>query len=348
MGGPLLVVAHEATRTGSPRVLIELLRFARPRLDVPIAINLEAGGPLSDELMSLATTTTWTGDPVAVLVNGSSAAAVIEGLDPSIPTAIYVHEEGDALRALPAHCVTALSRFDMVLCVSERSRSGLVEIGVNLDRVEILPPVIRLPVPIEPHATRSDGEFLDGINPTMPVAVGCGEATWRKGADLFVDVAWRTNILRPTKFVWIGRRPRSFARGLDYDTRATNMADMVTWAGEVGDVAPLFARADVLVMTSREDPQPLVPLEAAAQGTPTAGFAVGGIAELGERGLALTVPFPDTDALARTIGELLDDGNHREQLAADTLAYARSNHSIERLGARFVELVTQLTESRWP
>ena len=106
-------------------------------------------------------------------------------------------------------------------------------------------------------------------------------------------------------------------------------------------VATYLRNLDALVMTSREDPQPLVPLEAAAQGTPTVGFAVGGIAELGERGLALTVPFPDTVALARTIGELLDDagciaprlGHGR---AADVARDARQSSHLDH-GANVVQ-----------
>ncbi len=345
MTRPLLVVAHEATRTGAPRVLLDLLRFARRRITVPVAVQLAAGGPLSRDLRDLADTEVGLVAPCAVLVNGSAAAGVLHGAQPGTPTMAYVHEEQAALEVLPAECIDALvNRCDRVLSVSERSAATLGELGVDPSRIRVLPPVVpaRQPIPTA-DVIRTLHDL--GLDADRQLVLGCGEAGWRKGADLFVDVARRIRTDVPAQFAWAGRRPRAFARLLDADTRLCGLSGDLTWLGELDDVGPLLTAAQVLVMTSREDPQPLVALEAAAMGTATAGFAVGGIADLQDAGAALAVPYPDTVALAREVTTLLSHPEQRGRLACEAENRRSEHHSIEVLGERFLAELTNLIGS---
>lgn len=330
MTGPLLIVAHEGTRTGSPRVLLELLRVTAGRIDAPIAVHLQAEGPLSADLRSFATIDRHSETPAALLVNSAAAAAAIDDVPAGTPSTLYVHEEGDALAVLPSASRDALTRFDRVLCVSERSRDSLADLGVETSIIEILPPVVR-------HGAAS----LSG--PSQPATIiGCGEAGWRKGADLFIDTARRIMEHSDAQFVWAGRRPRSFARLLDRDTEAAGLTDRLVWLGEVDDVAPLFDAASLLLMTSREDPQPLVPLEAAGHGVATAGFAIGGITDLSAARAAVTVPFPDTVELAEVAVGLLADSDQREALVSAASDWARSRHSIDVVGERFLSVIDEM------
>jgi glycosyltransferase involved in cell wall biosynthesis len=100
------------------------------------------------------------------------------------------------------------------------------------------------------------------------------------------------------------------------------------------DLLDYYRQADVFVLPSRSgEGVPQVLLEAMANGTPAVAAAVEGIPYLvddGENGLL--VPSEDPDALARRIGELLDDPslaerlgmNGREFVAAHTLEKERS------------------------
>ena len=143
MTRPLLVVAHEATRTGAPRVLLDLMRFARGRITVPVAVRLVAEGPLSRDLRDLADTEVDLVAPCAVLVNGSAAAGMLHGVQPGTPTMAYVHEEQAALEVLPKECIEALvDRCDRVLRVSERSAATLGELGIDASRIRVLPPAV--------------------------------------------------------------------------------------------------------------------------------------------------------------------------------------------------------------
>ena len=72
---PLLVVAHEATRTGSVAVLLEVLRRVRGRLGRPVAVRLLASGPHADELRGLADIDEMGADPAVVLLNSAVCGA---------------------------------------------------------------------------------------------------------------------------------------------------------------------------------------------------------------------------------------------------------------------------------
>jgi glycosyltransferase involved in cell wall biosynthesis len=79
---------------------------------------------------------------------------------------------------------------------------------------------------------------------------------------------------------------------------------------------PIVEAAHVAVMSSRHEAGPLATLEAAVVGVPTAGTAVGHIAEWAPRA-ALAARCGDAAALAAAIGALLDDEDLRMNLAVE-------------------------------
>lgn len=335
MTAPLLVVAHEATRTGSPKVLLDLLRYTIPRLEVPVAVRLLAGGELAADLRSVATAPDDGSLPAGVVVNGALAASVLVQIGP-VPSLVYVHEEGDALRFLGRDAVDGLiEHADTVLCVSEASRRDLIELGVDAERVAVLPPLVSAVTRPSPDAIAAARTEI-GIDPDVPLVVGCGEAGWRKGTDLFVATAQRIAEHRPAHFVWVGRRGRGFSRVLSLDARLSGLGDRLHWIDEVADAVPYLAVADLLMMTSREDPQPLVPMEAAWVDTPTVGFAIGGLVDLAGAGSAVVVEFPDVNGLAEAAVGLLDRPDDGARLVAACLDRSVGLQSIEVVGPAFV------------
>ena len=344
----LLVVAHEASRSGAPQVLLDLLRTVREDIPLPMTFRIQADGPLSSELLDLGHADTGIGRPAGVIVNGALAANALLDVEPGTPAIAYVHEEQEALAALPDTAVEALVlRSTRVLCVSTRSVRAVERLGVDPGRISILPPIVpdrASPTPVDTEAALLES----GLAPDRQLVIGCGEGAWRKGPDLFVDVARRVVSHRSAQFAWAGRRSRSFARVLDHDCRVLGLEGSLRWLGELADVGPLLAAASLLLVTSREDPQPLVPLEAAQQGTATAGFAVGGIVDLADEGAAASVPYPDTVALAAQVCELLDDREQRASLASAAESRRRRRHSAERVGQQFLTEVLGLIRAAAP
>lgn len=348
----LLVVAHEATRTGGPIVLRELLRRTAGRHPRGVAVRLLADGPLGDELRAFATISMTPTRPGTVLVNSALGAGVLAELPPDVPSLVYVHEEGDALASLDLISRDALvQRAHRVLAVSEQGRDDLVHLGVDPDRLGVLAPIVSVQPPEPAQVAEVRERLLEGA--AGPLVLACGEAGWRKGADLFVQLAAHLGSRRGAhaagpRLAWVGRRPRAFARVLDSDARATGAADRLRWHDEVDDTRAHLAAADLVVMTSREDPQPLVPLEAVLLGTPVVGFDVGGIARMAAHGAAATVAYPDTVALARLVDEVLDTPTRAGELVADGTRWVGERHDPDRIVACFLDELDRVRRGGGP
>lgn len=335
MSGPLLVVAHEGYRNGATKVLVAVLPDLVAHLGCRVRVEVRTEGPLAGTLRRMSTDSD-AAAPGGVLVNGALAAGALWDHPPEVGSLVWVHEEGEALRALPERDRAALcDRADVVAAVSTRGVADLEALGVPPSRLHLVPPAIDASPPT-PEAVVAARAAL-GVAGDEPLVVGCGEATWRKGADLFIDLARR---LGPDiTCAWVGRRTRAFARQLDHDTALAGVSEHLRWVGELDDAMPTLGAADLFVLTSRIDPQPLVPMEAAVAGTATAGFAGTGLDDLAARGGADTVPYPDLGALADRACELLGDPGARRAAAAVARQVAVDERSSGAVVARLLPLL---------
>lgn len=105
-------------------------------------------------------------------------------------------------------------------------------------------------------------------------------------------------------------------------------------------------RADVLLVTSRHEGDPLVALEAAVAGVPTVGTPVGHLAEWAPDA-AVTVPFADAEALADAVAALLKDEDRRLAIVAAAQRQAVA-HDADRAAARVLQIYDELTRSAPP
>ena len=77
------------------------------------------------------------------------------------------------------------------------------------------------------------------------------------------------------------------------------MTDAVHFVGELENPHPLLNACDLFCLPSREDPFPLVMLEAGALGKPMVCFdGAGGAKEFAARGAGIVVPYLDVPAMA--------------------------------------------------
>ena len=147
------------------------------------------------------------------------------------------------------------------------------------------------------------------------IVLGCGTVDLRKGADLFVNVARRIlndplqkSVADSTWFVWAGHgSDQGLMRWLRHDVAVGDNTDRIRFVGPQSSMAEYYLAADVLTLTSREDPCPLVNMEAMESGLPVVAFLdAGGTPEvLADAGVC--VPYIDIDAMAHAVCELLND-----------------------------------------
>ncbi|MGH8106992.1 MAG: glycosyltransferase, partial [Arenimonas sp.] len=116
-----------------------------------------------------------------------------------------------------------------------------------------------------------------GIAADAKIILGVGYADHRKGIDLFVDIADR--LMRrqaDVHFVWIGH----FDIGLEPDIREfiskSEFSNRFHLPGRQSETDMYYAGADLLALTSREDPFPSVIMESLDVGVPVLAFAGAG------------------------------------------------------------------------
>lgn len=337
--GEILVIAPHATRTGSTKVLIELLSRLPSDLASCVTIRTLTGGPWLGRLEALGAAPSGH-PPAAVLINSALAAAEVPAASTGIPAVVYVHETGEVLANLSQPVLNGLLRARLVLCVSAAVQAAVITVGVAPAATALLPPVLSASEVDE--SSRAGTRTQLGVGPSQRLVIGCGEASLRKGTDLFVELASYLAPRPEVRFAWVGRRLRPFDRRLDLDVSLAGLEDRLVWVGEAEDAGPYLAAADVLVMLSRNDPQPLVPLEAAMVGTPTAVLERDGLAQLGAAGAALSAPYPDVPAMAACVTTLLDDDNRAAEVVASARTRVETTQSPEVVVPLFVASLRSL------
>jgi glycosyltransferase involved in cell wall biosynthesis len=159
-----------------------------------------------------------------------------------------------------------------------------------------------------------------GIPPDAFIVLACGTADQRKGADLFVPIARRV-LASPEGtqawFVWVGSTLNgSVVSWCRHDAESLGIPDRIHFVGEREDVGRYFLAADIFALTSREDPFPLVTMEAMVAGLPVVAFSgSGGTPEVIEDVAGTVVPYMDVECFAAAIRDLLRNPAARREFA---------------------------------
>ncbi len=170
-----------------------------------------------------------------------------------------------------------------------------------------------------------------------PIVLAVGYADTRKGIDLFVDTGLIAAARREDVcFVWVGHHDAEAFADAMARIDAAGAQSRFRFPGLVKDSDLFFAGADVYLMTSREDPFPMVVLHALDGGLPVIGFEhAGGFCELLRRGCGVLVPFEDTQAMADATDRLIEPSEEREALT-------RQGRDIIASDFRFADYVRAL------
>lgn len=338
----VVFVSHEATRTGAPVGLVQLLGWLGEHTDLEVEVVLVEGGPLEEEFAAAARLRTLddvlAGPPPRVLFLNSSFSARV--LLASAWPGSYVIARVPELElafdeALPDDLRAALlARADRFVAVADRVRRHLVEgHGVPAAAVSVVHGAVPLGHVDVDGAAVAAARAEAGIPPDAALVGAVGSRSWRKGADLFLELAVELRRRRPEgdiHFLWLGSDDRSwqFGRFAD-DVARAGLTGTLHLLGDRPDPAPFQAALDVFALTSREDPFPRVAIEAAALGRPVVAFDSGGVEELLARAGIGVVPYGDVRALADQTLHWLD---HPDEAAAvgERLARAvREHHTLE-------------------
>jgi glycosyltransferase involved in cell wall biosynthesis len=290
--------------------------------------------------------------PVALIYSNTiTNGAVLSAMAPlRIPVITHVHE----LSGMFEQC-RRLSQLDSVLrhtthfiAVAHIVKENLISNhGIDPARTSVIPGFIPFDKvnKINQESARQSVRRLLGIAQDAYVFVACGQLHARKGPDLFVAVC-REVIARagPRKvnFLWVGGNKASpeYANAVGAGKRS-GLGGCIHFVGHRTDYLEYIAAADAFVMTSREDPFPLVVLESAALGKPVICFDdAGGAPEFVRNDAGISVPFEDVNAMALACIKLLDSPSLGVRFGAIGCARAFTFHSVG-VGASKIGLIIE-------
>ena len=236
----------------------------------------------------------------------------------------HVHELSYALRLTlrDNDLESAFRSATRYIAVSNSVRQALTSnFGVPAERIDLVNGFV--PAHVVPPAQRDIRRQRLRQDLHWPqdafVVGGCGSLGWRKGTDVFLLVAKAVASAvgyENLRFLWIGGgRNDKESFEFEHDVRLLRLENICQLIPSTADVLDYYCAMDAFALTSREDPFPLVMLEAADQGLPVVCFeGSGGGTEFVGDDCGVVVPYLDVKGFADQIIRLHDDVRLREQL----------------------------------
>ncbi|MGH1541892.1 MAG: glycoside hydrolase family 99-like domain-containing protein [Arenicella sp.] len=370
----LLFTTHDTNLGGAQNLLLTLLRWLKAHTRLKIRILALSGGVLESQFEELFPTyiigkTTAESDQKTkaevlhfcgenirlVFMNTVVSTALLPYLKPiKAPRLLYVHELKNSIEKFygDKKFAKATPEIDAFIGGSQPVVDNLIaSYGIPENKTSVLESFI---VSSNPDTSGSYQEtFIArqalktqlGFDESTTLIIGCGMIEWRKGPDLFADVARqiKQNGTKAVKFIWIGPLPQDTS---ELDNYLNGVEDIVEFVGEKTNFKAYFDMADIFLLPSREDPFPLVCLEAADSRLPIITFADNGGSPkfIANSDCGYIVPFEDTTAMTQKLQLLLEDqelcytfGNNGHQAVL-------SAHSDQSAGPRIIETIRTISQ----
>ncbi len=374
----ILVVLHELSRSGAPKLVLDL--FEGLAADVDVRFLAIRGGPLADRcrtlgkldilprmplggpmaqklgarferaytkglrllLSSLSTELTkW--NPDLIYLNSVWSAPVSKNIDlPSAPILLHVHELQIGISmAVRLYRKQLLERPSYYIAVSDSVRNALIgDHGVSETIVE----TIHGAVPDQYVA--DNGNIQPRIFPTgKPLTVGgCGTPYWRKGIFLWLQTARAViDHLGPdaVQFQWIGVSDPDEMLMCVESARKLGVENSVEFIASTPEPLTWFRNFDIFAMTSIEDPCPIVVLENMMLGTPVICFADGGgtVEEIGDTGIS--IPNFSVAQMAEEIIALSADRDRLQAIGQGAYERIRSHFLVSTQAPKILSAINR-------
>ncbi len=204
-----------------------------------------------------------------------------------------------------------------------------------------------------PATSQGNAAVADLINDKKDngtfVIVGLGTVDIRKGVDLFLSIATalaRRPSCAHVRFYWFGNRTNSlspeFAMFIEQQFARASLEGRVTFAPATSQLDDIYANADALLLCSRLDPMPNVAIDSAFAGTPVVCFdKATGFADILRKDPLLSdlvAPYLDVEAAAEALARLVEEPALRDELSGRIAKLAQDTFRMEP----YVELIDKI------
>lgn len=380
----ILFISHDALRTGAPIIFLNFLRWFRDNASIPFRIMLRNGGELEPEFEALAPVSAYNKKAFSRgwLEKGASRFPSVQRVANRIhfnslkkqlvhdnigliysntitngkileflsfldcPIITHVHELEYWILRTGSNNFSHVKKYTThYIAVSEAVKQNLI---INHDipenKIDVVHGfVLDSALEIKPVNASHIRKSMD-IPENAFIVGGSGLETWRKGKDLFVQLALAVALKckdKPVHFVWIGGNHT----GMDFyeihhDITRAGLSDRVHFIAHVSNPMDYYAAFDIFVMISREDPYPLVNLEVASLGKPIVCFDnAGGTPEFVEDDAGFVVPYLDINGMADKVITLSEDEDLRKQLGNKAAQKVMERHDISVAAHKILSVI---------
>jgi glycosyltransferase involved in cell wall biosynthesis len=347
----ILFIAHDASRTGAPILLLNVIRWLRTAIPNHFKVMLRDGGPLESQFREVAEVVK-PGDKQCLndvgliysntITNGLFLRSLSYG---DIPIITHVHELEYVIDYYGQENIKEVKQHSAhyIACSNATAESLIRNQGIDSSKVSIVPEALFLSdIALKSRSQPGIRESL-GIGPDDLVIAGCGTLDLRKGSDLFIQLAEYCRLRKRTngtaKFLWIGSTGNPAWDVLQRDSKKLSSLDL-HFLGELENPFPYLEAADVFCLPSREDPFPLVMLEAGALGKPTLAFKQsGGAEEFCSQGGGFAVPYLDVAGMGDWILNHFSDRNTLFQMGRKAQELVQARYTFDVTGPQIVPII---------
>ncbi|HEX5375801.1 MAG TPA: glycosyltransferase [Solirubrobacterales bacterium] len=261
---------------------------------------------------------------------------VLEGYFGTAKSRLYLEMERALARV--SDCLIGVSQAtvdDLVrLGVAPPSKFRVLPLGLDLDRLAELP-----------------GELREGSRAELGVGEGeillvfVGRIVPIKRLDLLLEALAQAREADPRLRLAVvgdgGERPQ-----LERQAAGLDIAADVLFLGYRRELRPVFAAADLAVLSSDNEGTPVSLIEAAAAGLPAVATDAGGVREVVGEDTGILTPPNDATALAAAIAEMAADAPRRERYGRAARRHAIDSYGAKRLLTDVDALYQKLIEAR--
>lgn len=176
-----------------------------------------------------------------------------------------------------------------------------------------------------------------GVPDDAGVILFVGALSSEKGADLAIAA---TVEVPAAVLLMVGDGPER----LELEACASRrMPHRCLFVGSLDDPAVAYRSADLLLLPSRSEAMPAVPIEAGLCGLATVATDVGAVRDVVDHGITgLVVPPGDVDALAAAVAALMDDPGRRSAMGTAAAARCAERFTIARIAPAWFDVLDSL------
>lgn len=369
----VLFIIHEASETGAPLMILNLLESSYSKQHECFVLSLY-GGKIEDSLRKNA--------KVSVLNNKSGKSIFnkiirkifipkndfLKKLDNDFFDVVYinslaclnrlpdldflnknktilnVHEGPVLIENIGVHniLVKEAEKFSRLIFVSDFIRQSFnLKYNAKDIKQEIIPPVIR-----DLEKVNFDTKYLNTIDNPF-IVCSSGSLNYTKGVDVFLQVAKvvieKAKENEPILFIWIGTHGNAEIRNHFFnDIKKTGLEDKIKIIPNTVDIINYFKESDVFFLSSREESFSMVAIENAILGNPVICFDKGnGTTEFINNENGYVIPYLDIQAAANAILEMYNDRSCLKE-KSEAIQKMAINFSGDNSAKRIFEVIDEV------